>query len=113
MSRICFIINAGGRKPPSERLVQRFHEELRSARVDYRIEMSRSIEHSREIVERAAEDGTEQLWIGGGDGTVHVLLNLSFGRGMAAGIVPLGTVNALARALEVPIDPIRGCAVPA
>jgi diacylglycerol kinase family enzyme len=49
--------------------------------------------------------------MGGGDGTIHNLFNLAFDKGYTFGIIPLGTVNALARSLAIPSDPISACRV--
>jgi diacylglycerol kinase family enzyme len=73
------------------------------------MEFSRTIEEAKQFVRRAADDGFDTLWMGGGDGTVNVLLNAAFefNPQLNLGVVPLGTVNALARALQIPRDPIR------
>jgi diacylglycerol kinase (ATP) len=62
-----------------------------------------------ELAREAVEDGFETIVAAGGDGTVHETLN-----GLAAatnglerarlGILPLGTVNVLARDLGLPLD---------
>lgn len=50
-------------------------------------------------------DGPAQLLIGGGDGTINHCARHFIGRDNAAmGILPLGTMNLLARDLEVPLD---------
>lgn len=107
MAKIHFIINGGGRQAPSPRLIECFHDELRTAGADYELTLSQTIDQSRQLVDEAVATGAEQLWIGGGDGTVHLLMNMIFGKGLTAGIVPLGTVNALARALKIPTDPVK------
>jgi diacylglycerol kinase family enzyme len=46
----------------------------------------------------------------GGDGTVHGVVQGLAGSGAALGIVPLGTANALARNLRIPLDPLSAVA---
>jgi diacylglycerol kinase family enzyme len=59
-----------------------------------------------EAAERAADKGFDTLWIGGGDGTINQLVGHTLGRGLNYGVVPLGTVNALARSVGIPLDPL-------
>jgi diacylglycerol kinase family enzyme len=47
---------------------------------------------------------TEALIVGGGDGTIVAAANAALGRGIALGILPLGTVNVLAKDLSIPSD---------
>ena len=43
----------------------------------------------------------------GGDGTVHGVLQGIAGTSTALGVLPCGTANALARNLQLPLDPVR------
>lgn len=106
--KIFFIIN-GGRAAISPELVGRFRECLRSSGVEHRIEISRSLEEANHLVAEAANKGFDTLWMGGGDGTINVLLNQSMPAHMTLGVVPMGTVNALARALGIPLQPEEAC----
>jgi diacylglycerol kinase family enzyme len=106
--RIFFIINPKRRsRAPADSLIEQFHEELKACNCDYRLELSESIEHSRDLVDEAKREGYNSLWIGGGDGTINQLLNHSIGKGFSYGIVPMGTINALARSLGIPTDPVE------
>jgi len=70
-----------------------------------------SKEHSLKAINEAKEGGYDTLVMGGGDGTIHNLFNQAFDKGFTFGIIPLGTVNALARSLGIPSDPIKACRV--
>jgi len=65
--------------------------------------------HAEELAEQAVNDGIELLVAAGGDGTVHEVANglacqpASLTK-TALGILPLGTVNVLARELGIPLD---------
>jgi diacylglycerol kinase family enzyme len=55
---------------------------------------------------RAAECKPDVLLVGGGDGTVRGAASLLIGTGTALSILPLGTVNRLARDLHIPLNPL-------
>lgn len=51
-----------------------------------------------------AVSNTDALMVGGGDGTVVAAANAAMKRGIALGILPLGTVNLLAKDLNIPLE---------
>lgn len=53
---------------------------------------------------QAADDGQADLLVGGGDGTVRSSAKLLAGEGRAFGVLPLGTMNLMARDMSVPPD---------
>lgn len=102
--KIFFIIN-GGRAPVAAPLINSLRALLDDAGADYRLEVSLTLEESNAYVAQAQAGGYDTLWMGGGDGTIHVLLNQALFTGLHLGVVPMGTVNALARALGIPLHP--------
>lgn len=56
---------------------------------------------------RALETGAETIIIGGGDGSVRAAAALLAGTDRVLGVLPLGTMNLLARDLGLPLDPIE------
>lgn len=52
---------------------------------------------------RAEAEGIKELWVGGGDGTIGRVAKFLMGKSTVLGILPLGTGNALARELGIPI----------
>lgn len=105
--RVFFIINRGRRARPVPRaLLAGFHAVLDGCSEEHRIEESASVGDTPRLVGEAEAGGFDTLWIGGGDGTIHHVLNESLESGMAYGVVPMGTVNAFARATGIPLDPL-------
>lgn len=57
------------------------------------------------IARRAAERGYDLVIAVGGDGTVNEVINGIAGSDARLGILPMGTVNVLARELKIPLNP--------
>ena len=82
---------------------RKLSEAFRNAGHDLTVE---SVE-AKQIAERfrdAAKAGFDALIVGGGDGSVNAAAAELLGRPVALGILPLGTVNRLARDLDLPTD---------
>lgn len=56
----------------------------------------------------AARPDLDAVIVGGGDGSQNLAASLLSGTGKALGVLPLGTVNLLARDLDVPFDALQG-----
>jgi len=106
--KVLFLINSKRRdQGPDSVLLRQFDEILKASGIDYRTELCESLEQSRTCIESGLVEGFDTIWIGGGDGTLNHVLNCTYGRNVVYGIVPMGTVNALARSLGLPIDPVQ------
>ncbi len=103
------IINYGDRKHASEARLKEMHEVFKRSGKESIFHQSTSIEHSRELIERASREEYDALLIGGGDGTVNSILNLAMGKEFVLGVLPLGTVNALAQTIGMPGNPAKAC----
>lgn len=57
-----------------------------------------------DAIARAAQSSIDALIVGGGDGTVRTAARHLMGRPIALGILPLGTMNRLAKDLGIPLD---------
>ncbi|MBB3666275.1 MULTISPECIES: diacylglycerol/lipid kinase family protein [Prauserella salsuginis group] len=64
-----------------------------------------TVEGARQRLEAARESGLDALVVVGGDGAAHLAVQFCAGTPVALGLVPSGTGNDLARALDVPGDP--------
>lgn len=84
-----------------------FQEVLAKSGNEFEIAFSGSPAEVQPIIERAARERFDTLWIGGGDGTINVLLNASARYDFQYGVIPMGTVNALARSVGISLDPLK------
>lgn len=103
------LLNAVDRKHCPDEVLRSIQAVFSAFGAVYRIVQFRSREESIAAIADAQRDGFDTLLIGGGDGTIHHLFNLSFGKGFRYGIIPLGTVSALARSLSIPANPAEAC----
>jgi YegS/Rv2252/BmrU family lipid kinase len=68
------------------------------------IETPEDEDAARTAVRRAIDDGVDVVVAAGGDGTVHMVVDELLGSDVALGILPLGRVMNVARALGIPRD---------
>lgn len=54
------------------------------------------------LAARAAQEGVELVIAAGGDGTIHAVASGLVGKASVLGIIPTGTMNNLARSLQIP-----------
>jgi diacylglycerol kinase family enzyme len=78
---------------------------LRNAGIEVSSTATRSATDATEQTRRAVVEGCEAVFACGGDGTVHDVLQGLVGSSLALGIIPLGTGNALAHDLRIPLSP--------
>ncbi len=58
-----------------------------------------------EWIERAKAESYEEIWLGGGDGTIRQAAASLANTGIRLGILPFGTGNTLAQELGIPTEP--------
>lgn len=103
------IINYGDRAHIGKQKLKAIEESFQSQGKEIVFRLSKSIQHSRELMAEAEAEKFDVILIGGGDGTVNSILNLAMGRNFILGVLPLGTLNALAQTIGVPQDPLKAC----
>ncbi|MDF1609654.1 diacylglycerol kinase family protein [Hoeflea sp. YIM 152468] len=57
------------------------------------------------LEQAGADDRTDIIVAGGGDGTISAAAGICFKSGKVLGVLPLGTMNLFARSLGLPLDP--------
>jgi YegS/Rv2252/BmrU family lipid kinase len=99
--------SSGRRKRRREQDIARVQALLASAGVEVMASPTGSPERAAEQARQAAASGCEAVVACGGDGTIHDILQGLVGTTTALGVIPLGTANALAHDLKIPIDPLK------
>jgi YegS/Rv2252/BmrU family lipid kinase len=79
---------------------------FRAAGVEVDIAPTRAASDAAAQVRMAIREGFDTIVACGGDGTVHDVLQGLAGRDAALGIIPLGTANAMAHDLRLPLNPV-------
>ena len=107
MRKAALLFNArsGGRRNHRERDLQRALDILSGAGVDAALVRTQSSQDATDQARKAIADGCDTVFACGGDGTVHDVLQAMVGSGASLGIVPMGTANALAHDLGLPLRP--------
>jgi diacylglycerol kinase (ATP) len=63
------------------------------------------------MAQQAAQDGAELVIAAGGDGTLHAVASGVLNTNSALGILPMGTMNNIARSLKIPEDIEHACEI--
>jgi len=76
---------------------------LRQAGVEADLVPTQSPEHALEETRRSIDSGCDTIFACGGDGTIHNLIQVLANSPAALAVLPLGTANALAHDLALPL----------
>src|SRR5438445_3102322 len=77
---------------------------LRAAGIEVEVAPTKAASDAAAQVRMAIRDGFDTIIACGGDGTVHDVLQGLVGTDAALGIIPLGTANAMAHDLRLPLS---------
>jgi len=94
--------DSGGSKQ-RQRELKSAVEILRAGGVEAELVATHSKEHAGEEARRAIEAGCDTIFACGGDGTIHNITQILANTPVALGILPMGTANALAHDLRLPL----------
>jgi diacylglycerol kinase family enzyme len=83
---------------------------LRGANVEAELVLTRSSAHAEEQARQAVLAGCDTVFACGGDGTIHNILQVLAMSPVALAILPMGTANALAHDLGLPMNPVAAAA---
>jgi diacylglycerol kinase (ATP) len=78
--------------------------QLRSLGVDVDLKLTGAPGEATDIAARAARDGTSDVIVAGGDGTINEAIQGMAGSKVRLAIIPRGTANVLARELNLPLN---------
>src|SRR4051812_14450693 len=112
MSSVALLVNPTAGKGRAASMVAATVERLRDGGADVAILVGRDVEHAKTLARTAIDDGVDALVALGGDGMVHLALNVVAGTPTPLGIIPAGTGNDLANTLRLPTkDPTAAAAL--
>jgi len=77
---------------------------LRDAGVDATLILAHSRAHAEEQTRQAVKEGCDTVFACGGDGTIHNLIQVLANTPVALAVLPMGTANALAHDLGLPMN---------
>ncbi len=110
--KIRFILNpASGRAIGLDVLTSVVRKVFSSRRGIFEIRVAKDEHHARVLSEEAVGLGYNHVFACGGDGTVHHVATPLVGTRTVLGVVPAGSGNALARAMNMPQDVEQAVAV--
>jgi diacylglycerol kinase (ATP) len=105
-----FIINPSAGQGKYQRIIHAIHETLSASGLKYETNVLQYKGEAAAIAKKAAQDHHIVVAVGG-DGTVNEVLNAIVGTHATFGIVPAGTGNGFARAMNLPLNPEEACQV--
>src|SRR5215471_2188341 len=85
--------------------VERVAAILRAGGIEVEVAPTRAASDAAAQVRMAIRDGFDTIIACGGDGTIHDVLQGLAGHEAALGVIPLGTANAFAHDLRLPMNP--------
>jgi len=97
-------VSGGGRRRQSD--LEASLALLRSSGVEAELVLTESSAGAAEQAKRGIAAGADTLLACGGDGTIHDVLQGMAGSPAALGVLPMGTANALAHDLGLPMHPV-------
>jgi len=107
MRKAVLLYNArsGGRRSHRQSDIQSALQILSDAGVEASLVLTQSSADAAEQARKAIVEGCDTVFACGGDGTIHDVLQGMAGTRAALGIIPMGTANALAHDLRIPLIP--------
>jgi len=111
MKSLDIILNpiAGGKRgKKSRRILDKVKSRLSERKIEYTLHQSEYKGHATEITKTLRENGSKNIVVMGGDGTLHEVINgFSNFETVTLGIIPCGTGNDFVSALNIPLDPVK------
>ena len=102
-----------GRYASRRRSVQELASQLESLGIKVDLRLTAGPGEATEIAARAARNGSSDIIVAGGDGTINEAIQGLTGTKARLAIIPRGTANVLARELGLPLDDAQAAVVAA
>ena len=109
MRKVLVLYNpaSGGRTERRQADVEAVLNVLRKGGWYVSANVSGGTEKAAQQAREAVANGYDTVLACGGDGTIHDVLQGLAGSQVALGVIPMGTANALAHDLKIPLHPVR------
>src|SRR3954466_8997689 len=112
MTSVALLVNPTAGKGRAARVAAGGVERPRDRGIDVPLPGGSDVEHAKSLTRTAIDDGVDAVVALGGDGMVHLVLNMVAGTPTPLGIIPAGTGNDLANHLDLPTkDPVAAATV--
>ena len=107
MTKAMIIVNPSSGAEESENYTEKLKKQLDAVAAEFVIKKTKKSGDAKEFAEEAALNDYEAVFVLGGDGTVSEAVNglMLHDSKLPLGIIPLGTVNNVARAIGIPMNP--------
>lgn len=102
--RVLFIMNPTSGRTSNDGAIEHIQELAESENFDFRIHYTTGENDDREIQEVIRSYSPDRVAACGGDGTVQLVARNLLNTDIPMGILPLGSANGLAKALDLPKD---------
>jgi len=96
--------DSGGRRARRRNELESALSVLHSANVEAALVLTDSRAHAKEQARQAVAAGCDTIFACGGDGTIHNVIQVLANTDVALAILPMGTANALAHDLGLPMN---------
>ena len=103
-SDLTVIVNAGARKGDDTEAHRRLAESFAAKGLRAEVQLARSGSEIIELARRATKAQSSVVVAAGGDGTINAVASELVGSNKILGVLPLGTLNHLAKDLGMPLD---------
>lgn len=107
MSTVYIISNPSSGSGEGEKVANYIKEKLNDIEIDAVINITKDENDIIKFAKEASENNADKVFIVGGDGTLSVYMNAikNFNNKKPVGIIPTGTMNNVARSLEISLNP--------
>lgn len=97
-----FLINEKSRYKKLNELERLIRSVFSQSEDEILIKRTKDLKDAENVLREISVKNFDSVIACGGDGTIHFVLNQIYGKNVSLGIIPIGTVNALAKSLSFP-----------